>query len=401
MMKILLSSILILFFTLPAVNGQDSIQYRIIVLGNAGVITKEQKSIINNAAGHSIPGRTIALFLGNSIYPSRLGSSNKKSGLVAQNILYSQYAEFRKKGVPVFFIPGIAEWDNNGPEGYAKMLQFNEFIQNQNDTFLQVIPSNACPGPIALQLSKDVIIVAMDTEWWLYPFNKHLDEVECECKTKRAVMGKLNDIIDRNRDKIIFFTTSHPFKSNGIYGGYYPLKKNIFSFANAKNNLYITLPVIGSIYPLFRKIFPPITDIDNPLYQDMRREITAILKNHPNIYHLSAHDHSLQLIQDRVAEVISGAVAKITPVKKTNGTTYAESVHGYVIADVLKNNTVRLTFNKQSKKNIQKSFLYEKTFTKPVILAPENVKQTLGDSIEMALNENYAKVSRLHRSLLG
>lgn len=43
----------------------------------------------------------------------------------------------------------------------------------------------------------------MDTEWWLSPFDKHMEESYCECKTQRDVLGKLNEIIERNADKII------------------------------------------------------------------------------------------------------------------------------------------------------------------------------------------------------
>ena len=400
--KKLLLNILIFFFSFQQLHSQDSIQYRIILLGNAGEITREQKGILDNAIQNSISKKTIALFLGNNIYPKGMELGDKKSAQVSQDILRSQYTGFRNKGVPVYFIPGISDWDNNGTKGYEKIIRVNDFINSKNDSLLQVIPDNACPGPFELALNDNLVLVAMDTEWWLYPFNKHMEETDCECQTKRDVLGKLNDIIDRNRDKLIIFATNHPFKSYGRYGGYYPLTQHLFPFANAKNNLYVPLPVVGSIYPLFRTTFPPVTDLSNRIYEDMNKDISGILKTHPNIIHVAAHEQSLQLIQGDVLEVISGAVSKITPVKKGNGSKYAESIHGYVIADVLKDNTVRLTFNKYSSQNFQTAFIYEKTFRKPLAISEEaNVKAGIGDSIKMRLNKDYDKVSGVHRSLFG
>ncbi|HEX8277412.1 MAG TPA: hypothetical protein VF540_01910, partial [Segetibacter sp.] len=171
-MKKLLLNILIFFFSFQQLHSQDSIQYRIILLGNAGEITREQKGILDNAIQNSISKKTIALFLGNNIYPKGMELGDKKSAQISQDILRSQYTGFRNKGVPVYFIPGISDWDNNGTKGYEKIIRFNDFINSKNDSLLQVIPDNACPGPFELALNDNLVLVAMDTEWWLYPFNK-------------------------------------------------------------------------------------------------------------------------------------------------------------------------------------------------------------------------------------
>jgi hypothetical protein len=340
-MKFFLLNIFILAFALEPLNAQNLVEQRIILIGNAGSITGEQKAILDNAVKQALPGKTIALFLGNNVYPSGMQLGDKKHRPTSQDILRSQFIGFRKKSIPVYFIPGIADWDNNGPHGYKKIMQFNEFVRAQNDSLLQVIPHNTCPGPYELPLGNNVVVVAMDSEWWLFPFDKHIEETDCECKTKRDVLSKLNDVIERNNDKIIFFATNHPFKSYGVRAGYYPLKRHLFPLATTERDLFVPLPVIGSVYPLFRKTFPSITDIRNPLYQDMNREITNILKQHPNIIHVAAHEQSLQLIKSEVLEVVSGAAAKITPVKKGDSSLYAERVQGFVIADVLQNKTTR------------------------------------------------------------
>jgi hypothetical protein len=321
--------IVILFFSVfKQTTAQDSIAHRLILIGDAGEINTVQKSIIENAILQAIPKKTVALFLGNNIRPNGIGLQGDKAEQSSQNILRSQYQGLRKKGVPVYFIPGNYDWDNSGPNGYKKMVRLNEFINEQNDSLLNLIPEDACPGPHELLLSAKLVVVAMDTEWWLYPFNKHLEEAECECKTKRDILSKLNDIIQRNYDKIIVLATNHPFKSYGVHGGYHPLKNHVFPLTNLNKNLYVPLPVFGSVFPLFRKTFPPMEDLGNNAYENMNEAISEVIKGHPNVIHVAGHENSLQLIQSDVLEVVSGAASRVTSVKMGNGSLYAEKASG-------------------------------------------------------------------------
>lgn len=400
-MKTILFNILLLFFAFQKVAAQDSIQHRVILLGNAGSINGGQQAVISNALLQAKPGNTIVLFLGNNISPKGIELTSKRSGELSADVLRSQYQEFRKKGIPVYFIPGIADWDNNGPAGYEKVVRFNEFIKSQNDSLLRVIPENACPGPYEIALSDKVVLVALDTEWWLYPFDKHIEEAECECKSQRSILGKLNDIIERNNEKLILLATSHPFASYGIYGGHYPIQNHVFPFKKANNSLYIPLPVISSVYPLFRKTFPPAKDLTNRDYEDMRRELSLVLKSHPNIVHVSGHENSLQLIQGDVLQLISGSVSEVAAVRKGKAK-YAEGVRGYAIADISKDNSVNVTFSKIARKKFETSFVYKRVFQRPEpIVQDQSTTPVRADSIRLTLNAEFDKASGLHRSLFG
>ncbi|MEP6728579.1 MAG: metallophosphoesterase, partial [Bacteroidota bacterium] len=252
------------FFHLAA---QEDVQYRVILIGDAGEINATRQAILKDAISKSIPGKTIALFLGDNIYPKGVElAADKKDGTL--KILQSQFEGLRKNGVPVYFIPGNHDWDKSGPKGYEKIMAANSFITSQNDSLLQMIPADACPGPYELQVSDNLVIVAMDSEWWLYPYDKNTSNSECDCKTKRDVLGRLNDIVQRNLSKTIIFATHHPFVTYGSHGGYYSFREHLFPLTDLNKNLYIPLPVIGSLYPILRKTFPPAEDLENVLYRD-------------------------------------------------------------------------------------------------------------------------------------
>ena len=326
-MKSLLLNILLVCCCFQVLQSQDAIRQRVILIGDAGEVNEYQKALMQDAAKRAMPGKTIALFLGDNIYRSGMALDGKEVMQTA-DILRNQYQPLRGAGIPVYFIPGNHDWDHSGVKGYEKIMRVNEFVREQQDSLLQMIPTDACPGPYELALTDDLVVVAIDSEWWLFPFSKHSETSDCECKTPADILGKLEDIIQRNKNKTIIFASHHPFKTYGSHGGYYNLRQHVFPFTDLNESLYIPLPVVGSLYPLLRKAFPPAEDVKNILYQDMKNGMEDILKNHPNIIHAAGHEHALQLRQGAVLEVVSGAGCKNTPVKNGDGTLYAESNPG-------------------------------------------------------------------------
>ena len=129
----------------------------------------------------------------------------------------------------------------------------------------------------------------------------------------------------------------------------------------ANKNLYIPLPIIGSLYPILRNTFVNPQDIRHPLYQDMIKQIDEVFEGFPNMVHVAGHEHSLQLIQNKQLQVVSGAGAKKTFVKKGKDALFGKETNGFVTADELINKAVRFTFYELKNNRLQIAF----TFTKP------------------------------------
>src|SRR5690606_1756194 len=101
--------------------------------------------------------------------------------LETAEILRSQYEPMRAKGAPVYFIPGNHDWDRMGKEGLAKIRAQGEFLASQNDSLLRLVPANGCPDPTEISLSNNMVIIAYDSEWWLFPYTKTDQNADCEC----------------------------------------------------------------------------------------------------------------------------------------------------------------------------------------------------------------------------
>jgi hypothetical protein len=199
----------------------------------------------------------------------------------------------------------------------------------------------------------------MDSQWWIHEYDKPGVESDCPYKTKDEVIIRIKDILSRNSKKLVVFAFHHPLKSYGIHGGYFTLKQHIFPLTDAIPNLYIPLPLIGSIYPITRGIFGTAEDLAHPLYVKMINEMNKIAKDHDNMIFAAGHEHSLQLIQDSgKSYIVSGSGSKSTRVYKGPNSVFRSKKHGFAVLEISTNKNVTCTFYTTDGFNAKK----EKTF---------------------------------------
>ena len=383
-------------------QAQDSIQYRIIFIGDAGEMNTQQKITIGHAASQVIAGKTSVIYLGDNIYPRGLGLPGSETVEVTSDILRSQYQPMRSKGATVYFIPGNHDWDRSGPQGLAKIKYQGQFLQEQGDSLLQLVPANGCPDPVEIKLTPRLTVIAYDSEWWLFPFDKGNTDGECACKTKEEVITKMQELRYKNRDKIVLLASHHPFKTYGPHGGKFTLKDHLFPLTVLHKNLYVPLPVIGSLYPLLRSTFSHPEDVKHFQYKNMINKVSGAFKGFPNIAYVAGHEHGLQLIKHKWLQVVSGSGARQTHARKGKYSLFAESRQGYVIADLLANNNLRFNFyiNKDSSGSMQ-VFSYEMPYTAVNEEQAPDKNVITADSVTVSARPSYDKKGKFHRFLFG
>jgi Calcineurin-like phosphoesterase len=382
-------------------QAQDSILTRIIMIGDAGEINKEQQAVIPTASNLVIPHKTTVIYLGDNIYPRGMGLPGSPEEEETKSILQSQYKPMRSKGAPVYFIPGNHDWDRMGKNGLAKIKHQWSWLEAQSDTLLKLVPPDGCPGPTEINISDDVTIIAFDSEWWLFPFDKTNYFADCNCKTKKDIVLRMQELFYKNRNKFILLASHHPFQSYGTHGGYFGWKDNIFPLTAADENLYIPLPVVGSLYPLLRKVFTNPEDIHHPLYQNMIRQVDAVFDSFPNLIHIAGHDHGLQFIKDKQLQIVSGAGSKLTFAKKGAHSLFASATQGFVTADLLINHTMRFTYYEYKESGIIQVFTYDQPYVQPILPADSVYSARAGDSVNRKVHPKYDRPGKFHREIFG
>jgi len=312
--KIMITCLVLTGYLLSGLSAmaQDSIRQRVILIGDAGEINGAQHKALEAAAGMIATGKTTVFFLGDNIYPHGMALPGEKKQEATHDILRAQFVPMRAKGAAVYFVPGNHDWDRSGPKGLARIREQGQFLQDQGDSLLQLIPANGCPDPVAIPLGDSLVVIAYDSEWWVYPFAVNNDDAGCACGNKRDVLAKLEELRYRYRHRTILIASHHPFNSYGSHGGRFTWKDHLFPLTAANPKLYIPLPGVGSLYPFLRKTFANPEDLGHPLYKDMINKIGAVFDSMPNLVYVAGHEHGLQLIKNKRLQVVSGAGAKHT-----------------------------------------------------------------------------------------
>lgn len=305
----------------------------IILIGDAGELDRDGHAVLKALlkAQDSIQTKSTALFfLGDNIYPAGLPDTSHSRYPVYQAILDTQWKAGLQLAKQVYFIPGNHDWAKGHSNGLQQIKNQGDYIRNLNQPNLHFLPADGCPGPEEISLTDDLTAIIMDSQWWLHAGDKPGVTSDCDCKTEEEILFRLQEILFRNQDKTILFLTHHSFVSTGIHGGYYQFKQHLFPLTDLNPDLYIPLPIIGSLYPIIRGGFGNIQDNKHPQYKNMSGRVDTILNLHPRVIRAAGHEHGLQhIVLNENQYIVSGAGSKATRHRKNQPNRTGFSTTGY------------------------------------------------------------------------
>ncbi len=234
----------------------------------------------------------------------------------------------------VLITSGVRDWDAGGKHGYQNVQNLEEYVEsvlgNKGNVFL---PDNACPGPVEVPLSNDLVAIVINTQWWLHEWDKPGEDSGCESLTPGDFLVHLKDAFKRNSDKKIIVVGSHPLYSNGPHGGYFPASTHLLP------------PVFGSLYAGYRKKVGNLQDLSSRRYRQMRAGLEDVLKLHPNAIYVSGHEKSLQYHKvNELHQIISGSAGDATPVAQGRTASFAYASQGFGKLNFFENGDVWLEF---------------------------------------------------------
>lgn len=410
-MKKGISFLICFLFLFQAYSQSDSIVSRIVLVGDAGKLNFGRHPVVD-AVRQNIPmdKNTTVIFLGDNLYKTGLPDEFLPTFDAAKNILDSQINVAKGTEATVIFIPGNHDWSDGSIHGMDNVINQGNYINGLGDKRVKFLPVDGCPGPVVYKISDDVIVVMYDSQWFLQKGTKPGIESDCDSKTPEQFYAELDDVISSNNDKLIILASHHTLKSYGIHGGYFTLKQHIFPFTDLKPNLWIPLPIIGTIYPIARGVFGTPEDLKHPAYETLIKNVQKITWGNPNIIFAAGHEHNLQLIKDSSNYyIVSGAGSKHTRVSKGKEALYVADSFGFASLEISKNRNVRIDYYTADEYSTHHSYS-KNLFNLSTLLIPEQDSTKIPesipdeyfeDSVEVAINKNYAKISGFHRLISG
>lgn len=367
MHKLLLSLILFLFILFSGCGVQhiyiaekyqgiviekpadDDIVQRVLLIGDAGEPSSDIREPVLDALeiqAMIMPQKTVIVFLGDNIYPYGLDDPDSELRIISESRLNEQIKVGENSKAHTVFVPGNHDWDQGGRYGWAKIIAQEEYVKAKGDTNLYYYPGNGCPGPV-IEDFPNLRMIYLDTQWWLHPHNKPTAEnSNCDYTSEDEVIKAIENAFETAEGRFIILNAHHPLATHGPHGGYFPWIDHIFPLLNLHHQLWLPLPIIGSLYPLARILGITPQDLMNGMYQNLIAKMENALKKYDNWTFAAGHEHSIQVLEgvNNNYYLISGFGTSIHHGEVTVGdnTVYADNEQGFMQVDILKDGKARL-----------------------------------------------------------
>lgn len=318
-----------------------TIAYSVILTGNAANTLNDEatpnlnslKKRLENASENSS-----LVFLGDNIYPTDDSPiRNLETNVQATEKIKKQLDLSQKFKGSVFMIPGKADWGY----GLNGLLSQEKIIQKYPNKKSELLPKNGC-GIESKSLSPTVELITIDSQWFMEDWDKH-PEINngCTIKTREQFFEAFETMLLQNQQKTIVLAMHHPIFSNGVYGGNYSLKQQLFPFDNS-----VPLPIVGSFINLIRKASGYNSqDIQNIIYSALVQRIKITVQKYDNILVVSGHENNMQYSKrDGIQQIISGSGAYVSPAKAVEPTDFSYGGFGYAVLDVYANGASTISY---------------------------------------------------------
>jgi hypothetical protein len=323
----------------------DQLRQRVLLIGDAG---KPQQGepvlrVLEQWAGQT-PGRTTVVFLGDNVYEKGVLAPEHPGHAQSAGYLQAQLDAVRRSGARAFFVPGNHDWGKGGEGGRAALARQEELVRRELPGSGGLWPAAGCPGPAALDLD-GLRLIALDTQWWLQ--REPVSAAHCPCPDSAAVLAELARLLASAGDRQVLVLAHHPLATHGPHGGFLDWRDHLFPARRLHRRLWVPLPVLGSLYPLTRKLRPSPQDLASPPYRAMRAALRGVLSRHPPLLYAAGHDHNLQVLEGDAASAFylvsgAGAAVKMTAVTHGDDTLFAHLHPGFMAVDLLRDGRVLL-----------------------------------------------------------
>lgn len=306
-------------------HGNEEIDHVLYLIGNtASMYIKEENLISLQKELQNERNQFSIIHLGDLLAPENLDNPQYKPDRLLNLLNVNGNGK-------IFYILGDTDWNNGGRNGLKDVRKLEEQLEDFYEGADNLLPSKGCPGPEVIDCSPHLRIIAINTHWWLHPYNKpEAPDTDCSNLTKEEIIESLEELIQESTGKNILIIGHHPVVSAGIYGGHLTIQEHLFPFAGAKHGKWIPLPLFGSFYAAYRQNVGTIRDMANKDYQEFIAQMSEIMSRNPGLIYASAHDYNLQLLNfEEGYQVISGSINEKRKSGKEKELLFSSAEYGF------------------------------------------------------------------------
>lgn len=306
---------LLLSISTPAGQGRaahqqaqdDAVELTLLLIGDAGAAAPEGDAVLH-ALSKEIgrdATRTAVVFLGDNIYPNGLPVEGHEQRAESERRLLAQVGA-AKWASRSLFVPGNHDWSSgDSVSDWEAVSRQGAFLAATGSA--ELWPTPGCPGPAVLDLGSQLRLVMLDTEWWLHGRPTPPSERGCGATDTEGVVTGVRDAIEGAGTRHVVIAAHHPPVSAGPHAGQFGLLDHLFPLRALKPWAWLPLPVLGSVYPVSRKLGVSPQDQSSRLNKEMMSALrTAIEPGKPLLF-AAGHEHQLAVFDGTEIKTPIGA----------------------------------------------------------------------------------------------
>ncbi|AKD04421.1 metallophosphoesterase [Pontibacter korlensis] len=325
--------------------AQEEVVHSVALIGDIGAVATDGTDPVLQLVRQwqlEAQDKGSMIFLGDNLYPIGLPETGNRHRALAEARLDTLIESVKCYSGQGIFISGNHDWFKGREGGYEQMLRQEQYVQEHLPQTHSYLPPKGCPGPTSLQLAAGLLLVVINTQWFVQRGFKPLgSKYDCPYTDIEEFFVRLNKLLKRNTHQHVLIAAHHPLYSNAMHGGKFTIKQHVFPLTALHKRFLIPLPLFGSLYPFYRKMFGAYEDMSHRKYKRMRKRLLRIFHRYNNIIYAGGHDHNLQHFEVQGNHyIVSGSGSKTAFVKKGGRATFTLEELGFFVLNYYQNGEV-------------------------------------------------------------
>jgi predicted MPP superfamily phosphohydrolase len=325
----------------------EEIAFSVFLIGDMGALVPGAKDPLLEMLQsqlNKLGEKSAISFLGDNVYPYGIPHPEHRGRNRAEERLKIQLDLIKNYPGRAVMIGGNHDWNKGREGGYQYILNQEKFVEEylgRNDIFL---PKGGCPDTNVFQLNPKLALVVINTQWYVQSGERPIgSKYGCKAVTIEDSFKQIEKALAENKDKHIIIAAHQPLYSYALHGGKFKMKHHIFPLRALHKKLYFPMPLLGSVYPLYRKWFGAKEDISHPVYKKMKKRLLQIFQPYQGLIYAAGHDHNLQhIIRHNNHYIISGSGSKLGYVKGGKHAAFVAAKRGYFRVNLTNKNELWL-----------------------------------------------------------
>ena len=265
-------------------SNAQNIDHRVYLLGNTADLSSSSKFL--DQLEELLPkNEPFTVLINGDLIDTKLTNPSADGSLAKLKKMLEVTAKFDKGRVVV--VPGDRDWDNSGKDGLKNVRALEAAVKDLGYDNVEWPISKGCPGPKSVDLSENLVLVTVSTQWWNHPYDKPRPaDADCKIVTETDFENELREELEDANGKNLLVAGHFPLISVGEYGGRTPF------------NRHFAPPIYGSLRAAHRQNIGNTEDIVNKRFDPIREEIEDLIFDKSSTIYASGHEYNLQVLED-------------------------------------------------------------------------------------------------------